>query len=245
MAINTSTSLSDALIHGLRRAAACWLRAIVGHVCRAISPWAFEALRPPALVVPSRGGEQRQCQRQVSRGRGFSAVAGTRWGAVSPAEAPAPHEASSSRGRSVGSVEPPGARQRSGALEGREGEGEGRALTVGRPGLDRPFVILDDPVAHREPETRAGWLGRIERLEEVREVGWGNPGAGVGDDEAEPRRAFGDGPRLDAYVAASRHRLTSIREEVQQDLLERVRIPKDAWKIRVQRPGDLDVVLAQ
>ena len=68
--------------------------------------------------------------------------------------------------------------------------------------VDGPEVVLDDPVAHREPEPGSRGLGRVERLEQVREVLRRDPGPRVRHDETHP-----PGPRRIASGLDARSRL--------------------------------------
>jgi len=47
------------------------------------------------------------------------------------------------------------------------------------------FVPLDDRTAYRQAKTEAGWLGRVEGLEQVFLNRWCEPGTGAPLDEAK------------------------------------------------------------
>src|SRR5207253_10112761 len=92
------------------------------------------------------------------------------------------------RGRSRG---PEGARQ------DREVDLEGGSLAGSAGDRDRAAVLLDDPLAQREPEARplARRLGREERLKDLGLNVARDPGAGIGDRELDTRPLTGEAGR--------------------------------------------------
>ena len=98
--------------------------------------------------------------------------------------------------------------------------------------------LFDEAVHHGKPEAGAfaGRLGGEERLEHLVENFFRNPGPGVGDaqhnilpglDVAEPTGIGGveiGVGGLDGEAAAFRHGRSGIQSEIEQDVLELVRI---------------------
>src|SRR4030095_10900988 len=83
-----------------------------------------------------------------------------------------------------------------------------------------PVCVYDAP-ADRQPESGACRLSREERLKYVASDGLWHPRTGIGNLEQDPRRAG----RLcagypDVYLSALSHRLESILENIQEQLLE-------------------------
>ena len=63
---------------------------------------------------------------------------------------------------------------------------------------DVAAALRHDPVHRRQAEPRAlaGFLRRVERLEDVRERGFVHPETGVADDERDVRPGFHAGARI-------------------------------------------------
>ena len=94
------------------------------------------------------------------------------------------------------------------------------------PHVDLAAVLLDDPVDERESEPGPFRLGGEEGLEDVGDVGGGDPVAGVAHRDLERLAANGGG---DAQLAALRHGLDGVQAEIPEDLPELLRVdgPRD------------------
>ena len=53
-------------------------------------------------------------------------------------------------------------------------------------------MLFHNPVADREPQSGAVFLGRVERIEDAFAVVLGNPGAGVGEGDENQLAVFGE-----------------------------------------------------
>jgi len=83
-------------------------------------------------------------------------------------------------------------------------------------------MVAHDPVAHREAQPGAGRLGREERVEDARQRVLRDARAVIGHLHDEMAAAvFGRG---DADRPVIAERLAGIRNEVQDHLLQRVRV---------------------
>ena len=129
-------------------------------------------------------------------------------------------------------------------LDGERRAAAGRAL---RP--DPPAVLLDDAVADRQAEARA--LARLLRREERVEDAAQRLGAHAGAAVAERRRHGAVAtPRADAQRALRRssvgaHRLLGVDDDVQEHLLDLVRVEHRLRQRRVELQLGLDVADAQ
>src|SRR5256885_14446914 len=93
--------------------------------------------------------------------------------------------------------------------EGEDGADAGAALDV-----DLAAVVLHDPVHEGEAEPGTGGLGRVEGLEDVREVVAADALAGVGHPEEQPAAAGGHRhPRL----PPAGHRPPRVEAEIPDD----------------------------
>jgi hypothetical protein len=107
-------------------------------------------------------------------------------------------------------------------------------------------MFLDDRVGDRQPQTRslADFFRREKRIEDLRLDLLRNSRAVIVDFEND-RLVFGVVPRTgdeDAAAVRGEHRLLGVDDEVQQDLLELVRIGEDERQSRGERFVDGDVV---
>src|SRR3954453_6316094 len=120
-----------------------------------------------------------------------------------------------------------------------------RGATVAPVGhFDRTTMFLHNTVRHRKAESRAfaGRFGGEEGVVDAVDVLGGNAVPGVRDLHPDAG-AFGPGP--DFQGPAGAHRVASVEEEIQEDLLEFTRVPVDRRKIGVEVRLDLDSGLLQ
>src|SRR5262245_60682664 len=104
--------------------------------------------------------------------------------------------------------------------DARQAEREGRPATRGATHVDVSAVLLDHPIDHGEAEAAPFRLGRVEGLEDVREVRFGDAGAGVPDPDLH---AAGASLALEhaaahAELAPRRHRLHRVEAQVPDGL---------------------------
>ncbi len=119
-----------------------------------------------------------------------------------------------------------------------------------------PARLLDEAVDHGESEPRPGTegLGRVERLEYAAERDWRDPGAGVRDcdhdvlpgcDVVVPgcvHLVEDDVVELDREPPSGRHRIARVEHEVEQTVLELMRIDERGPDVGLARVDpDLDV----
>src|SRR5437868_6506423 len=125
-----------------------------------------------------------------------------------------------------------------------ENDVEGRAVPFGARHLNATAVVAHDVLRDPEAEARALRPRREERLEDARDVGFG---------DAAPRVAYlhGDG-RLQglfvergayAYAPALLHRLLRVQQKVQEDLSQLVAARANLRQPRVEPADDLDARL--
>src|SRR5690606_16335359 len=127
---------------------------------------------------------------------------------------------------------------------GADGEADAEAGAATRlvQYLHGPSVTLDDVPRNREPQPRALAVGlrREERGEYMRPDVLGNTGAGVRDVELDP--AVVHRPAADRDGALSADGVPRVDHEVQQHLLELVRVRPDLRELGVQGDGHVDLV---
>src|SRR6266516_1396351 len=118
----------------------------------------------------------------------------------------------------------------------RQCDAECRAAALAAAQLDRATVRLDDALADPQPQSGPLLiLGREERLEDVREVFFGDPRAGVANLDVhrfrseELRIGSARDAGRDVDGAALGHGLLRVEHQVQQHLLDLVR-RGDHWR---------------
>src|SRR5204863_5247910 len=90
--------------------------------------------------------------------------------------------------------------------------------------LDNAVVLLDNLLHHREPETGAAGLGGEVEVEDLLAVLGRDPGAVVGDGEADVLAVLGG---ADPDLAAGRQDLLRVDEQVEDRLADEVGIDLD------------------
>ncbi len=84
---------------------------------------------------------------------------------------------------------------------------------------------LDDAPHHRKAETRAGFLGREERVEDLGEGGFVHTGPIVTHRDADRRPVFARGVvELDRDPSSGSRRLARVHHDVDQRVLKQVRV---------------------
>src|SRR5437016_4822497 len=150
------------------------------------------------------------------------------------------------RGKGGEHGRPGRARGPEGARQDREVDLEGGSRAGSARDRDRAAVLLDDPLAQRQPEARplAGWLGREERLEDLGLDVERNSGARIGDLEpnASALTVEAGGEADPTGGGRTPHRLMRVRDEIDHDLVELMGVaPEDGQALR-EVEDDLDIV---
>ena len=132
-------------------------------------------------------------------------------------------------------------------LHDRQLDDEGRSLA--RPAFDAnaPAVVVDDAVADRQAEAGplAAFLRREERVEDAAQVLRRNADAIV-DERQEDVALLG--ARADLQLAAAvraQHRVLGVGDDVEEDLLDLVRVGHRQRQVRVEVEVEVDVLDAQ
>src|SRR5689334_20320684 len=103
------------------------------------------------------------------------------------------------------------------AIEARQGDGEGAAESGTAVDVDLTAMILDDAVDQSQSESTPIGLRREEWLEDLGEVGGGDPLAGVVDAQHQPPPGRA---HRNAQLTALRHRLDRVDAQVPYGLPE-------------------------
>ena len=127
-----------------------------------------------------------------------------------------------------------------GLLGDRQANDEGRALPHDAHAGQSASKLRDDAVADGQPQAGplSQWLGGVKRVEDPRQVLWGDPGPVVTDTDLHPwpplLRNEGGADRERATPVGLRHRLTGIRKEIQESLGQVLGIGQDRGEGRVE-----------
>src|SRR6266571_3528176 len=128
---------------------------------------------------------------------------------------------------------------------GRNLDPEGRSGARRALHLDLAAVVLDDPLGDRQPQADPRLARREERLEDPFEVGGGDAGAGVAEDDRRRRHPPGRAARRGLHLqpAARRRRLDRVDDDVEEAGPQPLRVGLDRWEVGTDPPHDLDPLL--